>query len=78
MTVHKIKQTETKAKTKIISPLKPNTTLLPKKRKKTKKINKIDRSKRYFYNPITILTMLAKSKIQHILVGQYKVHSSLV
>ncbi len=77
MIVHR-KDTKKTAKSKIILPSRRYTTLLPKKRKNTKIINKSDKTKTNFYNKMQIIPHLASLKIKNISTNQYKVHTLLV
>jgi hypothetical protein len=77
MTAHN-KNTKKRTKSKIILPKKPYTKLLPKKRKSTKNINRIDKIKTKFYNKMKFNTIKASPKIQYSLTIYHKVHSLLV
>jgi hypothetical protein len=59
MTVHK-KYTSKRTKSKIILPKKPYTTLLPKKRKSTKNINRTDKIYTEFYNKMKFTSLLKR------------------
>ncbi len=72
MTVHK--KESTRAKSKIILPQKPSTTLLQKNKKNTKIINKTDKIKSNLYKKNRLNTISSSLKIKNISTIQYKVH----
>jgi len=76
MTVHE--RESTRAKSKIILPQKPSTTLLQKKKKNSKSINKIKKLTTDFYKKTKCTTIKASLEIQNRSIIQYKVHSPLV
>ena len=69
MTVHK--KESTRAKSKIILPQKPSTTLLQKNKKN---INKTDKIKSNLYKKNRLNTISSSLKIKNISTIQYKVH----
>ncbi len=77
MTVHR-EYIQKRAKSKIILPQKASATLLPKKKKSTKIINKTDKIETNLYKKNKLNTIKALPKIQYSLTIHHKVHSLLV